>query len=138
MLEHAIKILQRVFEKIIRGAITNSDIQMGFIPGISTVDAIVAVRQLVEKYGTVGKVFFVAFIDLEKVFNCVPREVIWWALRKKGVMEAEVRAVIEMYQEAETAMQIESKKTAWLEVKVDVHQGLCSVHCFCICHGFSD
>jgi len=33
----------------------------------------------------------------------VPREVIWWVLRKKGVMELEVRAVMEMYWEAETA-----------------------------------
>jgi len=37
MLEHEIKILERVFERRIRGAITISDIQMGFIPGESTV-----------------------------------------------------------------------------------------------------
>jgi len=37
-------------------------------------------------------------------------------------MEPKVRAVMEMYQEAETAMQIEGKKTAWFEVKVGVHQ----------------
>jgi len=53
----------------------------------------------------------------------VPRKVIWWALRKKGVMEPEVRAVMEMYLEAETAVQIEGKKTTWFEVKVGVHQG---------------
>jgi len=42
--------LERIFERRIRGAITISDIQMGFMPGKSTVDAIFAVRQLVEKY----------------------------------------------------------------------------------------
>jgi len=40
MLEHAMKILERVFEKRIRDAITISDIQMRFMPGKSTVDAI--------------------------------------------------------------------------------------------------
>jgi len=34
-----------------------------------------------------------------------------------------VRAVLEMYREAETAAQIEDIKTAWFEVKVGVHQG---------------
>jgi len=38
-------------------------------------------------------------------------------------MELKMRAVMEMYQEAETAGQIKSKKTAWFEVKVGVHQG---------------
>ena len=26
-----------------------------------------------------------AFVDLEKVFNRMPREVVWWALRYLGV-----------------------------------------------------
>jgi len=38
---------------------------------------------------TVGKDLFVAFIDLEKAFDHVSREVIWWTMRKK-----EVRAVM--------------------------------------------
>jgi len=83
MLKQAMKILERVFERRIRGAITISDIQMGFMPGKNLVDAIFAVKQLVEKYGTVGKDLFVAFMDVEKAFNLVPIEVIWWALRKK-------------------------------------------------------
>ena len=28
-----------------------------------------------------------AFVDLEKAFDCVPRKVIWWALIKLGVDE---------------------------------------------------
>jgi len=36
-------------------------------------------------------------------------------------MEPEVRAVMEMYREAETAVQTKGKKTAWFEV--GMHQG---------------
>ena len=38
-----------------------------------------------------------AFVDLEKAFDRVPRKVIWWALRKLGVEEWIVRLVQGMY-----------------------------------------
>jgi len=38
-------------------------------------------------------------------------------------MEPEVRAVMEMYRKAATAVQIKSKTSVWFEVKVGVHQG---------------
>ena len=41
-----------------------------------------------------------AFVDLEKAFDCVPRKVIWWALRKLGVEEWIVRLVQGMYANA--------------------------------------
>jgi len=44
MLEHAMTILDRIFERRIRSAIIIGDIQMGFMTGKSTVDAILAVR----------------------------------------------------------------------------------------------
>jgi len=102
---------------------------MGFMPGKSTVETIFAVRQLIEKYGTVGKDLFVAFINLEKAFNHVSREVIWWALRKKGVMEPVVRAV-EMYREAETTLQIKVKRLHCLKLKLVCIKVLCSIHCY--------
>jgi len=46
----------------------------------------------------------VALFNLEKAFDRVPRDVIWWTLRKEGVMELEVRAVMKIYQEVETAV----------------------------------
>ena len=41
-----------------------------------------------------------AFVDLEKAFDGVPRKVIWWALRKLGVEEWIVRLVQGMYANA--------------------------------------
>jgi len=66
MLEHAIRFWKKFLKEEFKdqGAITISDIQMEFMPRKSTIGAIFAVKQLIEKYGIVGKDFFVAFMDL--------------------------------------------------------------------------
>ena len=40
-----------------------------------------------EKYLAVNKRLYMAFMDLEKAFDRVPRNVFRWALRKLGVEE---------------------------------------------------
>ena len=39
---------------------------------------------MMEKYKMAGRYLYMSFVNLEKVFDCVKRDVIWWALRKKG------------------------------------------------------
>ena len=74
--------------------------QFGFIPGRGTTDAVFVVRQLQEKYLTVNKRLYMAFVDLEKAFDRVPRKVIWWALRNFGVEEWIVQLEQGMYANA--------------------------------------
>ena len=38
------------------------------------------------------------FVDLKKAFDRVPRKVAEWALRKRGVPEEMVRAVMSLYE----------------------------------------
>ena len=52
--------------------------QFGFIPGI------IIMRQVQEKHQAKKKIYY-AFVDLEKEFDRVPREVLRWALRQPGV-----------------------------------------------------
>ena len=68
------------------------DYQVGFVPGRGTTVAI-----FVEKYLAVNKRLYMAFLDLEIAFDCVPRKIIWWALRKLGVEEWIVPLIQGMY-----------------------------------------
>ena len=100
LLEHAMKVMERVFERRIREKVKNNAMQFGFMPGKGNTDTIFTVRQMQEKYGRKGKLYF-AFVDLEKLFDRVPREVTRWALRKAGVEEWLVKAVMVMYESAQ-------------------------------------
>ncbi|XP_048759426.2 uncharacterized protein LOC125668999 [Ostrea edulis] len=64
-----------------------------------------------------------AFVDLEKAFNRVPRKVIWWALRKLGVEEWIVRLVQGVYANARTCVRIGDGYSEEFAVKFGVHQG---------------
>ena len=64
-----------------------------------------------------------AFVDLEKAFDSVPRKVIWWALRKLGVEEWIVRLVQGMYANARSGVRVGEGFSKEFEVKVGVHQG---------------
>jgi len=62
-------------------------------------------------------------VDLEKAFDRVPREVIRWAVRKLGVEEWLVLAVMSMYIGAKTFVRTVYGNSSCYEVKVGMHQG---------------
>ena len=116
--------IERVIEKIIRERISIDDMQFGFMPGRGTTDAIFILRQLQEKHLAKNKKLYFAFVDLEKAFDRVPREVIWWAMRKLGIEEWIVRFVQAMYNNTRSRVASITPTVMNLGVKVGVHQGL--------------
>jgi len=91
--------------------------------GKGTTDAICIVRQMQEKFRVKGKKLYFGFVDLEKAFDRVPREVIRWALHKVGVEERLIAAVMSMYTGAKTVVRTVYGNTECFEVKVGMHQG---------------
>ena len=53
------------------------EIQFGFMPGCGTTNPIIILRQSQEKYFAKKRKLYFASADLEKVFDQVPRDVVW-------------------------------------------------------------
>ncbi|KAK3544767.1 hypothetical protein QTP86_026773 [Hemibagrus guttatus] len=78
--------------------------QYGFMPRKSTTDAIFALRILMEKYRDGQRELHCVFVDLEKAYDRVPREELWYCMRKSGVAEKYVRVVQDMYERSRTVV----------------------------------
>ena len=62
-------------------------------------EAIFLIRQLMERYRE-QKDLHMIFIDLEKAYNKVTRNVIWWALEKHKVPTKYITLIKDMYKDA--------------------------------------
>ena len=121
--EQVMKVLEGVLESAVRGMVDVNKLQFGFMPGRGTTDAIFIARQLQEKYRAAKKPLYFAFVDLEKAFDRVPREVLWWALRSLGVEEWAVRVIQGMYANARSRVRVNGQLSEDFDVTVGVHQG---------------
>ena len=126
------KVMGRIVDGMIREMIAIDEMQFAFVPERGTTDAIFIIRQLREKLLSrrdlrgINLTLFFAFVDLEKVFDRVPRKVLWWAMRKGGgggVAEWIVRLVQDMYNNARSRVRFGSEYSEDVEVGVGVHQG---------------
>jgi len=70
-----------------------------------------------------ASVTYFGFVDLEKAFHRVPREVIRWAMRNLGVEEWLVSAVMSMYTGAKTVVRTVYGNSSSSEVNIGMHQG---------------
>ena len=124
-INHVMKILERVIEKRVRSkeSINDNIMQFGFRPGKGTTDAIYIVRQIQERFLQKKWDLWMAFVDLEKAFDRLPMEVVWWALRSLGVEEWLVTIIKVMYTGVTTAVRMKNGESNGFEVKVGVKQG---------------
>ena len=99
--------------------------------GRGTTDAIFIVHQLQEKYLVKNKELWMAFVDLEKAFDRVPREVVWWALRYLGVDEWIVSVIKAMYEDASTKVRMNGReRVRLLMLKLGCTRARFSAHCY--------
>ena len=96
------------------------------MPGKSTTDALFALRVLMEKYREGQKELHCVFVDLEKAYDKVPREEVWYCMRKSGLAEKYVRIVQDMYDGSTTAVRCAVGVTEGFEVKVGLPLFVCN------------
>ena len=123
LISHTMTIWEKIIERRLREETTIGDEQFGFMPGRGTVDAIFALRQMMEKHREKQKGLHMVFIDLEKAYDRVPRQEVWRCMREKGVPEKYVRIIQDMYERAEANVKSSVGLTKSFPVNVGLHQG---------------
>ncbi|XP_066959225.1 uncharacterized protein [Macrobrachium rosenbergii] len=112
VLGHGLKVLERILDERLREIAKIGKQQYGFI-----------VRQLQEKRLEGNQELYCAFIDLEKAYDRLPKEVMFCCLRKRKAPEKLARLVEMIFQGTSTRVITAVGETENFEVSVGVHQG---------------
>ena len=92
------------------------------MPGKETTDAMFALGVLMEKYREGQRELHCVFVDLEKAYDRVPREELWYCISKSGMAEKCVQLVQDMYEGSETVVKHAVGTTVSFKVNVRLHQ----------------
>jgi Reverse transcriptase (RNA-dependent DNA polymerase) len=63
------------------------------------------------------------FIDLEKAYDKIPKNIMWWALKRKLVPTKYVILIKDMYTNAVTCVRACYDESDTFSIKIGLHQG---------------
>ena len=86
-------------------------------------EAIYLLRRLMERYREKKKDLHMIFIDLEKAYDRIPRDIIWWVLHKRGVTRKYIDVIKDMYDDAMTTVRTSAGESSEFSITVGLHQG---------------
>ena len=123
LLSHIMKLLERILDKRLRERVEQElgEEQLGFRRGLGTTDGMFSLRQQVEKRLERQGHMALAYVDLEKAFDTVPRKMAMATLRWMGAPESEVGMVEAMYEN--TKGRVGSGMSHEFQVNIGLRQG---------------
>ncbi|WP_419592448.1 RNA-directed DNA polymerase, partial [Thiolapillus sp.] len=107
--------------------------QAGFKRGYSTVDHMFTLLACVQKQFAANRKLYVAFIDFEKAFDSINRNLLWPILLKNGIKGKLFRCIKSMYNNVKARVRCGAKLTEYVNCTAGVKQGdVCSPILFCL------
>ncbi|KAF3696706.1 hypothetical protein EXN66_Car012384 [Channa argus] len=103
-MSQTMKLWERVVEARLRAEMNICEQQYGFMPIENTTEAVVALRMLMEKYREGHSELHCVLVHLEKAYDRVQTEELWFCMRKSGVAEKYVRVVQDIYESCKTVV----------------------------------
>jgi hypothetical protein len=103
-MSHTMKLWERIIEHRLSGVTNVTENQFDFMPGRSTMKVIFFIRQLMKRCREQKKDMHMVFIDLEKGYNQMPRNVMWWVLQKYKVSTKCITLIKDMYNNIMTSV----------------------------------
>ena len=99
------------------------DEQNGFRPNRSCLDHIFSLTTILRNRINEGKQTFVSYIDAEKAFDRVDRDLLFYKLLRHGVNGNFYRNLVSMYSSCMSAINLNGRLTDWFGVNYGVRQG---------------
>ena len=93
------------------------------MPGRATIEAIYLLRGLMGLFRDRKVDLHMVFIDLEKAYDRVPREVLWRCLEDKTVSPEYIRVIKDMYEGGRTNVRTPGGVSKDFPVRLGLHQG---------------
>jgi hypothetical protein len=86
-------------------------------------EVIFLISQLIERCMEQKKGLHMVFIDLEKTYDKVPRNVMWWALQKHKVSTKYITLIKDMYDNVVTSVRTSDGDTNDFPINIGLYQG---------------
>ena len=91
--------------------------------GRSTTKAIHLLRRLTKLFRDRNKGLHIVFIDMEKAYDSIPREILWECLEKKGILVEYIRAIKDMYKGAKMSIRTAIGDIEVSAIDIGLYQG---------------
>jgi hypothetical protein len=120
-MSHTMKLWEMIIEHRLRGVTNVTENQFSFMPERLTIEAIFWIRQLMKRCKEQKKDLHMVFIDLEKAYDKVPKNVMWWALQKRKVSTKYIILIKDMYNNVVTSVRISDRDTNDFSINIGMH-----------------
>jgi hypothetical protein len=91
--------------------------------GRSIMEAIFLIRLFMERCREQKKDLYMVFIDMEKAYDKMSRNVIWWALQKHKVSTKYITPIKDMYDNVVTSVRTSDGDDNDFPINIVLHQG---------------